>query len=165
MANYPPLRMAVLNGLLEIKSDLASLDAEDCPYDPETVKVLKDILAPQVVEKVVEKEVVVQAGRGRGRPSKDVELSSEDKQLIGDTIRGLIEALDAMGTGEGLETNERIQITKTKTALVRDLLQLREKNVTAQKMEEFKETVIGILNDLVKEEDRELFLRRLEPYR
>jgi hypothetical protein len=42
---------------------------------------------------------------------------------------------------------------------------MRERNVTAQKMEEFIETVISIVDDLVPEADREVFLKRLEPYR
>lgn len=165
MKTYPPLRLAVLTGLVGIKDDLESLDAPDCPYDGETVALLKKLLAPTVKEVTVEKEVFVEAKQGRGRPSKDIKLSEEDQQKLTQEIRSLMEALNTMGTGEGLETRERIQITKTKASLLDQLLKMRERNTTAQRLEEFIEITIGIVDDLVPEKDREIFLRRLEPYR
>ncbi len=165
MKVFPPLRLAVLTGLAQLKEDLPSLDSPDCPYDPETIALLKKLLAPEVKEVTVEKEVFVDAKRGRGRPSKDIRLSEEDQEKLTTEIRELITALNEMGSGEGLPTNERIQITKTKSNLVDQLLKMRERNVTAQKVEEFIEVVIGIVDELVPEADREIFLRRLEPYR
>lgn len=165
MSSFPPLRMAVLSGLLAIKDDLPMLDDPQSPYDSETTDILKRLLAPTTVEVVVEKEVPVEMKAGRGRPSKEVRLSQEDQEKLHSEIRELIDALNTMGTGEGLQTNERIQITKTKANLVDQLLKMRERNVTAQKMEEFMEVTISILNDFVSEADRETFLRRLEPYR
>jgi predicted ArsR family transcriptional regulator len=165
MKTFPPLRLAVLTGLVALKDDLESLDTPECPYDPETIELLKKLLAPEVKTVTIEKEVFVEAKAGRGRPSKDVRLSEKDQEKLNEEIRTMIDALNDMGTGEGLETNERIQITKTKAKLVNDLLQMRERNVTAQKMEEFINVVIGIVEDLVPDADRETFLKRLEPYR
>jgi hypothetical protein len=165
MTSYPPLRLAVLTGLLDIKDNLAILDDAQSPYDAETTAILKKLLAPVVVEKVVEKEVHVEAKVGRGRPSKDIKLSEEDQKKITQEINDLMRALNDMGTGEGLETRDRIQITKTKANLLDQLLKMRERNTTAQKMEEFMENVIKILEEFVSDADREQFLRRLEPYR
>jgi predicted ArsR family transcriptional regulator len=165
MSNFPPLRMAVLHGLVDLKANLKSLDDPSCPYDEETKKTLRDLLAPIEVERVVEKEIIVEAKRGRGRPSKDVELSDEDKELLTKELTSLVEDLRNMGSGEGLETSERVQITRIKANVLDQILKMRERNTSAQKVEEFKETVINILNDLVSEKDREIFLRRLEPYR
>lgn len=164
MTNFPPLRMVVLTALVDLKSNLEILDDPQCPYDDETKSTLKKLLAPEIKEVPVEKEVIVEK-RGRGRPSKDVELSAEDKELLTEGIKDLIKALDEMGTGEGLVTSERIQLTKTKTALVGELLKMRERNTTAQKVEDFMETVIKILDDFVSEADRDLFLKRLEQFR
>lgn len=161
--SYPPLRLAVLTGLKGIKEDLGILDAPDCPYDKETVATLKELLAPTIETVTVEKEV--QVGPGRGRPSKDPKLSDEDQEKLTKSITELIDALDNMGTGEGLMTNERIQITKTKANLLDQLLKMRERNVAAARTEQFMETVITILDELVNEADREIFLRKLEPYR
>jgi predicted ArsR family transcriptional regulator len=163
--SYPPLRLAVLTGLLDLKQNLGVLDADENPYDKETTAVLKRLLEPEVREKIVEKEVHVEAKAGRGRPSKDIRLSESDQKLITDEINNLIAELKDMGNGETLQTGERIQITKTKANLVDQLLKMRERNSTAQKVEEFMEVVIKILEDYVQEADREQFLRRLEPYR
>ena len=165
MSSYPPLRLAVLTGLLEIKENLPMLDEEGSPYDEETTNILKKLLAPTVVEKIIEKEVAVEAKTGRGRPSKDVKLTEEDQRRVTQNINELMLALDDMGTGEGLVTSERIQITKTKAGLVDQLLKMRERNTSAQKVEEFMEVVIKLLEDFISEGDREIFLRRMEPYR
>lgn len=165
MTSYPPLRLAVLTGLLSIKENLGMLDDADSPYDAETTEVLKKLLAPSVVEKIVEKEVPVEPKAGRGRPSKDVRLSEEDQQTLTKEIHDLVKALNTMGTGEGLETRERIQITKTKASLLDQLLKMRERNTTASRVEEFMEVTIKILEDFATEENREQFLKRLEPYR
>jgi hypothetical protein len=162
MTTFPPLRMAVLTALSDVKSNMDALNDPSCPYDEETKRLLRDLLAVKEVEVVVEKEIVRQ---GRGRPTKEVELSDEDKARLTEGIQDLIGALDSMGTGEGLETNQRIQITKTKAGLLRDLLQMRERNTAAARIEEFMETVMSILNDYISDEDRDLFLKRLEPYR
>lgn len=165
MNSYPPLRLAVLTGLLTIKENLGILDSSESPYDKETTDVLKKLLAPEVKEVVTIKEVQVEAKTGRGRPSKDVRLSEEDQEKLTNEIRELITALNDMGSGEGLPTNERIQITKTKANLVDQLLKMRERNTTAQRMEAFMETTIEILDSVVDEAGREIFLKKLEPYR
>lgn len=166
MSNFPPLRMAVLTGLIGLKSQLDTLNDPACPYDEETKVALLDLLAPKVVEKVVEKEVPQAGKAGRGRPSKDIQLSEEDQQMVLDEIKATIESLNNMGTGETqLPTNERIQIAKTKTGLLDQLLKMLERHTTTQRMESFKEEVIRILDDLVTEADREVFMKRLEPFR
>jgi predicted ArsR family transcriptional regulator len=165
MSSFPPLRLAVLTGLLAIKDNLAMLDQPDSPYDEETTSVLKKLLSPTVVEKIVEKEVPVETKAGRGRPSKDIRLSEEDQQTLTKELRELVDALNTMGTGEGLETKERIAITKTKASVLDQILKMRERNTSAQKVEEFMETVIKMLEDFVSEADREQFLKRMEPYR
>jgi len=126
---------------------------------------LKELLAPKTIEVVIEKEVQVQTKAGRGRPTKDVQLSTEDKELLTKEIRDIITALNDMGTGEGLTTGERIQLTKTKTNLVDQLLKMRERNTTATRMEEFMEIVIQILDGLVSPSDRDTFLKKIEAYR
>jgi hypothetical protein len=165
MSNFPPLRLAVLSGLQTLKDHLETLDDPQCPYDNETKGALIDLLAPRVIEKIVEKEIQVEAKAGRGRPTKDVRLSDEDQQTVLTEIKATLEALNAMGTGEGLPTNERIQIAKTKTSLLDQLLKMMERHTTVAKMEGFMETVIGVLDDFVTEEGRETFMKRMEPFR
>ena len=165
MSNFPPLRLAVLSGLVGLKNQLDTLNDPDCPYDEETKSVLLDLLAPKVIEKIVEKEVPVEAKTGRGRPSKDIRLSSEDQQMVLDEIKQTIKDLNEVGSGTGLAVNEKIQIAKTKGDQLERLLKMLERHSTVQRMGEFQETVIRILDELVSEADREQFMKRLEPYR
>lgn len=166
MSNFPPLRMAVLTGLIGLKSQLDTLADPTCPYDEETKAALLDLLAPKVVEKVVEKEVTVTPKSARGRPTKDIKLSDEDQEMVLTEIKAMIESLNGLGTGEvQLPVNEKIQIAKTKTGLLDQLLKMIERHTTTQRLESFKEEVIRILDDLVSEADREIFMKRLEPFR
>jgi hypothetical protein len=73
--------------------------------------------------------------------------------------------LDEMSKKEGLETSERIQIAKTRTSLLDQLLKMQERHYSVTKQQEFIETTIGILTDLVGEREREVMLSRLEQYR
>lgn len=164
MSNFPPLRMAVLTGLIGLKSQLDTLADPACPYDEETKTALMELLAPKVIEKIVEKEVP-QAGAGRGRPTKDIRLSDEDQQLVLDEIRATIESLNTLEATDGMDVREKLALLKTKGDQLERMLKLAERHTTVQKMGEFQEQVIRILDDLVSEADRENFMKRLEPYR
>lgn len=172
--NYPPLRIGLLHALLQLKErfDADETILEGSPYDPETVALLRDLFKAKVVEKRVEVEVQTKVKAGRGRPTKDVALSAEDQEKLRGTIQDLIKELEELGDGSGegeggknLPTGERIQIIKTKGGLLDQLLKQQERVFNIKRMSEFQEVVIAILDDLVSEEDREIFLKRLEPYR
>ncbi|MGN6820619.1 MAG: hypothetical protein ACTHJR_18330 [Sphingomonas sp.] len=158
--------MAVLSGLSQLKEaydrDPDFFDGEDVPYDKETVALLKKMFLPKVVEKVV--EVKVKEKAGRGRPSKETPLGDEDLKKLSDEIDKILKALNEMGTGEGLDPKDRINITRNKTTLLNTALQLRERLFNVKRMSEFQEIVVGILDDLVDEKGRETFLNRMEPY-
>jgi hypothetical protein len=168
MSQYPPLRITVLSGLVEIKKRLETepewLDSPDCPYEGDVRTILKDLLATKIVEKIVERNVGAGKPAARGRPSKDVELSEEDQALVRTEIKKMIAELNALD-GKGLETNELIQITKTKSSLLESALKQQERAFNVKRMSEFKSVVMTILDDLVDESGRETFLKRLEPYR
>lgn len=168
MTNFPPLRLQVLSGLMELKdrvlADPTFLDSPDIPYDGETLATLKKILAPQVVTKIVKSEGAAPKGE-RGRPSKEVKLSAEDQEKVRRELDKLLDNLNSMNEGEGMETSERIQITRLKANLIEQLVKLQERAFNVKKSSQFMEITIGILDDLVSEKDRETFLRRIEPYR
>ncbi len=165
--SYPPLRMAVLNGLMSLKENIES-DPEYLkagPYDAETIAALETLLAPKIIEKVIDKIVHVAAKAGRGRPTKDVELGEDDQIQIQQEIKKLLDSLDKMEVTENMEVSQKIAITKNKRELLESILKMRERETTVRKTEEFKEVVIGILQDFISEKDRETFMHRLEPYR
>lgn len=173
MSNYPPLRLAALNQLASLQTQMEAdpefLEHEDCPYDGETKELLSKLLKPRTVEVPVEKVVSSGSGgvekAGRGRPSKDIKLSDEDQQKILDNIKETIEGLNDLAKKEGLETNEAIQIAKTRTSLVDQLLKMQERYFSVTRNQKFIEDVIGILNDVGSEEMREAVQSRLEQFR
>lgn len=166
MSNYPPLRIPVLQGLLalrdQIQADPGFLEHDDCPYEAEMKKILVDLFSVREKTVTVEKEVV---RTERGRPSKDIRLDNEDQKKVLEEIKKTLEQLNTMTMDATTQTGERIQIAKTKTGLLDQLLKMMERHNTVAKTEAFKENVIGILNDLVSEADRELFQQRIGAYR
>jgi hypothetical protein len=167
MSNFPTLRIPVLMGLVTLKEQLLGdpefLNQTDCPYDPEVKRILIELLATRVVERVVEKEVRVTGDRGR--PTKDIKLDDEDQRKVLEEIKKTLDSLNNMDAGSTLATSERIQIAKTKTGMLDQLLKMMERHTSVRRVEEFKENVIGILNDLVSEADRETFQNRMQPLR
>lgn len=165
--DFPPLRLAVLNALLAIKEQMA-IDPQmwdGCPYDSETVDILKQILDVREVERVVEKTVYIDK-KDRGRPRKIAGMSPEDLAELEDEVKGLLKSLKDLDPMEGqLDTNERVQIMKTRASLIDQALKNKERIFNVKNMSEFQTVVIGILDDLVAEEQRETFLDRIEPYR
>jgi hypothetical protein len=167
MSNYPPLRIVVLQGLLALRDQLQSdpefLSSPECPYDQGTKDMLSQLFAIRTVETVVERQVA--AVGPRGRPSGEIKLNTDDQQKVLDEIKKTLDQLNTLKMDSTLQTGEQIQIAKTKSDLLDKLLKMMERHTTVVRVERFKEEVIGILNDLVDEKDRELFLNRIDPLR
>lgn len=174
MANYPTLRLGVLQGLASLK---ASCDAEegflrkaDCPYDNDTRDMLEKLFKPIEVE-VIKEVHVEKPERGKtGRPSKKAELSEDDASELENEAKEMLKELRQLGkSAEGelkqLDTATKLSIIKTQTQLMEKLVSIRERFTGVRKVVEFQSTVIGILDDLVDEEKRDDFLKRLEPFR
>lgn len=165
--SYPPLRLAVINGLISLKeaveSDPDYLKAS--PYDQETIDILDRLFKTKIVEVPVEKIVTVQAKAGRGRPTKDVQLGEEDEIHLAKEIKKMLEAIEKMEVNDTMEVPQKIAITKNKRELLDSVLKMRERETTVRKTEEFKEGIINILQDLVAEKDREIFMKRLDALR
>jgi hypothetical protein len=173
MDNYPTLRLGVLQSLAALK---VTCDAEPgflrrpaCPYDKDTVELLERMFEP--IEIVVEKEVVVEKpSRGTPGPKAKGVLSDTDAAELETEAKELLKELRELGkTAEGemkaLDTTTKLQIIKTQTTLLEKLVSVRERFASARKVAEFQQTVIGILDDLVPEEMRDEFLKRLEVFR
>ena len=170
MTTFPTLRIGVLQALLELKvateADDALLSSAECPYDRETVDALNKIFEVRTVEKEVIKEVIKEEKPQRGRPTVDPKLSEDDQQEVEDSARELLTQLKALGEGEtGLDTQTKITIIKAKAVLIEQLVKLRERWHNVKRVATFQAVVIGILDDLVGEDDRQEFLKRVEPYR
>jgi hypothetical protein len=170
--HYPTLRLGLLQGMVQLKENVDAnpdfLKSSDCPYDPETVGILTKIFASKIVEKTITRGADPENDekRGRGRPSKAQQLSGDDADELENTAKELLTQLKKLGDGEKtLDTGARIQIIKTKATLIEQLLKMRERMMNVKRMATFQAVVIGILDDLVGEDGREAFLKRISPYR
>jgi hypothetical protein len=169
MATYPTLRIGVLQSIVELKllheQDPSLLRDSTCPYDVETITALEQLFKTRVVEKIVEK-IVEKEARGRGRPTTETKLTIADQELVEDSATELLGQLKELGEGEkGLDTQTKIQIIKTKATLIEQLLKLRERWHNVKRVALFQAVVIGVLDDLLLEADRDEFLKRIAPYR
>lgn len=168
MITYPTLRIPVLRGLVELKEAAArdGLDkvlGDDCPYDTDTRDVLRGLLEVRevVVEKVVEKIV---KSDGVGRPKKG-KLNSEGIQDVENELRQVLKDLREMGVGDDVSGKEKLDILKAKTTTIEKLVVLQSTIFDVKRISEFMRVVISVLDDVVTEDGRKLFLDRIEPYR
>ena len=168
---YPTLRIGVLRALQTLKqhylADPEIFDRPDCPYDIDVRKVLKEILEIEVrvEERVVEKRVVNDGGERR---KKAPGLNEEDQEKIATELAELLEQLKDMEEGEGekeLDQTARLAVFKLKTTIIEKIINLRERVLNVKRIAQFEAVVIGVLDDLVSEDDREVFLDRIAPYR
>jgi len=169
---FPTLRIGVLRALQTLKqhylADPEIFDRPDCPYDIDVRDVLKEILTVEekIVEKVVEKRVVNDSGAGSRKKAPG--LNEEDQEKIATELADLLEQLKDMEEGEGeqgLDQTARLAVFKLKTTIIEKIINLRERVLNIKRIAQFEAVVISILDDLVKEEDREVFLDRIAPYR
>jgi hypothetical protein len=105
MATYPTLRLGVLQALIELKDATTQheglLRTKECPYDKETIEALETIFKTRVVEKVVEREKVVEVvAKGRGRPTTGTALTLVDQENVEESATELLGQLKALGEGE-----------------------------------------------------------------
>lgn len=166
MTTFPTLRLGVLQSMIELQAQFHHnpqlFDEKECPYDRETVDVLRRIFAVKTVEKIVEKEVIREVGR---TPVAE-KLNSAQQEEVEQTALDLLQELKKLGNGEkGLDTSTKIQIIKTKATLIEQLLKMRERFMNVKRVANFQTVVIAILDDLLDEDRRQEFLKRVEPYR
>lgn len=174
MTHYPTLRLGVLQGLAELKLHCDAVDGylrkPDCPYDNDTIELLEKLFAAKEVE-VIKEVAVEKPERGKvGRPSKKGEVTDDDALELENEAKTLLTELRQLGqTQDGemkqLDTATRLQIIKTQTQLMEKLVSIRERFSSVRKVASFQATVVSILDDLVSEENRDVFLKRLEEYR
>lgn len=167
---FPILRFAALQNIAQLKAeydrDPELFRSGTCPYDEETIAVLVKLFAPTIVTETIEKKVIVNENGGKRGPKEGAGLTGEDLDEVNAELVDMLKQLRQMGEGEAkLDTGERLQIIKTKASLIEQLIKARERVLNVKHLANFQAVVISILDDLVDEDAREVFLKRLEPYR
>lgn len=165
---FPTLRLGVLQSLRDLKQAYASDDKlfehNDCPYDFETVSVLKEILDVSVRVEVVEKLVHAEVSRDArgGLTDDDIGIVEDELRLCLDELRNINKEREGVSR---MDDETLLKIIKAKATLVEQIVKLRERVMNVRRQSAFEATIISLLEDLVSEDDRTEFLRRLAPYR
>lgn len=170
--DYPNLRLGLLQPLLELRDlyhdDTETLDGAACPYDPGTIEILKSLFGERA-EELVETVAEVEVGAGAvGRPKtehvlKGMRTESSDAveaELI--VVRAELKQLRE--DAKVLPPNDRIAVIKASVGLIEKLSVLAERQFNIKRMSIFQATIVGILDDLVLDDARAEFMKRLAPF-
>src|SRR3546814_16600951 len=76
-----------------------------------------------------------------------------------------MEQLKGMEDEEDLDQATRLAVFKLKTTIIEKIINLRERVLNFKRIANLEAVVISVLDDLVKDEDRETLLDRIAPYR
>lgn len=162
MDKYPTVSLTELTKLktiLENASDPKYLDGRVCPYDKETRELLKSM----IVNPVVAATITSSPTKGQvGAPKKGPVLPMGELSREFNDLRTEIQQLKTDATG--LEPHERIQVIKTRAALVEKIISMKERIDNILKMQKFTATVIQIIEDELPQESRLRVLEKLEPF-
>jgi len=162
---YPTVSVTELTKLKTIitnaSNDPRYLDGRICPYDKPTRELLKSLVPDPIVEATLGK-----AGEERGlvgRPKKQPLLPLTELETEFNDLRKEIQELKT--DAKGLEPNEKIQVVKTRAALVERILVMKERILNMHRMQKFVAIVIQILEEELPQDSRLRVIAKLEEYK
>lgn len=175
---YPPMSFAALGVVVTVKNQSElhpDYFGRDCPYDAATIKQLKkltevreiEVPVEKVVEKIIEKrvEVIVEAAAGGGKRGPKAKNSGVQLDQVASEISELRQELKQLKIdGKALQTADKIQLIKLRASLVEKLINMDERVNNLKKLSLFQSTVLNILDDIMSEEQRQDFMKRIEPF-
>lgn len=155
MTSYPPLssdRLLPLRLIAQrLQDDPNYLDKPACPYTGEVKVWLKSVFARRDEVRAV--AVVCEA----------VDLSTECAWTdVARQARQLYAELDVVkaAVGQG-DTSERIQLAKAQAGLLERLISVGEKAIGLKQNAEFQRIMLGVVDDLLNDEQRVEMMKRL----
>lgn len=165
MDEYPTLSLSELQKLKTVITNAGSnpkyLDGRICPYDRPTRELLKTLVPDPIIE-----ATLGQVGTDKakpGRPKKQVELPMSEVEKEFNDLRTEIQQLKT--DAKGLEPHERIQVVKTRAALIEKIIAMKERITNINTTNKFIATVIQIMEDELPQENRLRVLEKLEPFK
>lgn len=175
---YPSINLGGIAALLSLRQQMEAhadyLSRDECPYDEDTKDNINRIMAVRVVEvpveveriveKVVEKRIEV-AAEGGGKRGPKQKATGVDINEVAREIEDLRAELRQLKIdGKALQTADKIQLIKLRSQLVEKLVTLAERTTNVKTMSGFMSTVMTILDDLLEDDGRSEFMRRIEPF-
>ncbi len=172
---YPTISSGAIQAILTLRKSMDEnpdfLDHEDCPYDDLMKQDIRQLCAVKVVEKevqvpqIIEKQVVIEkaasGGGKRGPKVRDIgkDVEHELNELIEDLRSLKIDTSD-----KDLKTSDRVAMLKTRVALAEKMTTLRQASSGIRRVGEFMSTVLSILDDMLNDDQRQEFMRRIEVF-
>lgn len=155
--SYPPIKSDNLLPLKQLrqrlKEDPTLLERPECPYPPEDRDWLRVVLMPKAAAQAVEMETIPE--ESLDDPATWDEMARK--------IRRVYAQLE--GLEEDADIGEKVQIIKTKAALLDRLTTLGEKVVGHRKVAEFQRMVLSVLDDVFTPDQRTEVMARLGEYK
>ena len=166
MDKYPTISLTELTKLKTIIQNAADdpkyLDGRICPYDKPVRDFLKSlILDPVVSATLAPQKIGVERGKV-GAPKKGPALPMSELEKEFNELRQEITTLKT--DAKGLEPHERIQVVKTRAALIEKIIAMKERIINMKEIQAFKATVIQIMEDELPQESRLRVLEKLEHF-
>lgn len=164
--SYPTIKATDLPKLVSIVEQAAAdpkyLDPASCPYDEKSINNIKRIL--EVCSTIG--QYAVERGppaRGKvGRPTKGPSIPIDEVEREVDEIRK--ELADLKVDGQTMETSDRIQVIKTRAALIERVIGMKERIADVKRYHSFVQTVIGIMEQHLSPKERETVLEELKQH-
>ena len=170
MKDFPLLKLPLLQSLVRMReSCVRDLDhlGGDCPYDIETVSLLRELFAAPAITAVAKTsgEAVRSVGRPKGEAAL-TKLKASSADTASDELKKLqVDLASLREDGKVLhDMGDRIQVIKTGVALIEKLTVLEERQFSTKRMARFQQTVVTMLDELMPAELRAEFMARLATY-
>lgn len=155
MAFYPTIReetaMSFNAVVLNMEKDANYLDHPDCPYS-ETVKAF------------FRKKIDLSLGSGKsGADLVDLFEGDDQTQVLSSQIIAVINDLESWGNKLTTADNtDKMGYFRTKTALLEKLVNMQERVLTIKEINEFKNTVISFMNEVLNKDQITEFMKRID---
>ena len=118
------------------------LKSEECPYNMTFIEFLMKLRPPEVA---------------------DIFFEAEETLVIDDQLKMIINDLEAMGpTMAKSDSKDRIDYFKAKTTMFDKLISMRERNATIKEINDFKNIVLRMMDEVLTKDQITELMRRLD---
>ena len=152
--HFPNLTPSTVKAIVELAKFLnGSVDALDhpsCKYPPEAKRAIRAIAKLEEVNPIAKAQIPLE-----NQDIPDVDIAWESKQLY-------LSLKTTLKTVDKMETNEKVQIFRTATALMEKLLSLQEKAAAVESYVQFKNLVMNTLDRYLSPVQISEFISELE---
>lgn len=163
MDKYPTLSLTELSKLKtviqNISDDPKYLDGRVCPYD----KPVRDMLRSMAEDPIIAATLSPDNARKKpGAPRKGPVIPMGELEQEFQDLRTEINSLKS--DAKGLEPHERIQVVKTRAALIEKIISMKERINNLNRNTKFIATVIGLIEDELDQDARLRIIDKLAPF-